>query len=737
MIPEEFKTQTFMTRDQWEKGGLSYGLEMQKEGGISLYYSPTFVKWIQEANGILYPVALAVDECGLVYFIDTDTDDRIRKVYCYDPATQMLEQITYIGGCDLTKGDKPDLEPDPSPARMIMDELTIWVIDIEKHRILAFSRENYQVKYILDGHEVNMEMPVDITINENGNLCILGKMLINVIDKNKNSIPNYQIFTYDVNNRSFIQGFGGDYLKKPVGLAAGKDNTLYVIDRMHNGFFRFNEQGECSKIGDFSTIPDVGNMKPFLITIDKKGSIFVVFENELVCQFDPDGSYTGTITLPDSIGEITGIAVDPKGRLYISSTNGIVLLTTQQSFTKEKRYYYSRTLESGIEKCQWHRLSLKADLPPETLVEVYYYSSDDQELQQSIDEILYDKLKSTQEKARDIDNKISKWHGPEPWNISEKKNGSKNNNLNMLFKEGAGRYLWLKIALSTFNEKATPAISQMRVFYPRISYLRYLPAIYQEDKTSREFLERFLSIFETVLYDLETDISQVFNYFDPDTVPQEFLTWLASWLNLALDENWPEDKKRYFIQQAFALYKIKGTPGGIKELIRIYTDTEPLIIEYSNAIKPMVLTEKGKFKLGINSILLKAPVRGFRLGDDSILGRTALHDTWQSDENPFLLMAHRFIVILNFSEEKLARIEKGVKQILDDEKPAHTTYTLRAVQDKGLGIGTYVGITKISDYRPIYIGINAAIGYNIAVMKGEQGSRLDRSSRLCEYTKIS
>ncbi len=100
-------------------------------------------------------------------------------------------------------------------------------------------------------------------------------------------------------------------------------------------------------------------------------------------------------------------------------------------------------------------------------------------------------------------------------------------------------------------------------------------------------------------------------------------------------------------------------------------------------------------------------------------------------------MAHRFIVILNFSEEKLARIEKGVKQILDDEKPAHTTYTLRAVQDKGLGIGTYVGITKISDYRPIYIGINAAIGYNIAVMKGEQGSRLDRSSRLCEYTKIS
>jgi len=734
MIPEEFKTQIFMTRDQWEKGGLSYGLEMPKEGGISLYYSPTFVKWIQEVNGILYPVALAVDECGLVYFIDADTDASIRKLYCYDPATQMLEQITYIGGCDLTKGDKPD----PSPARMITDELTIWVMDIEKHRIMAFSRENYQVKYILDSHEVNMEMPVDITLNENGNLCILGRMLNNVIYENRNPVPKYQIFTYDVNNRSFIQGFGGDHLKKPIGLAAGKDNTLYVIDRNYNKFLRFNEQGECSWIGDFGTIPGVGDMKPSLITIDKKGSIFVVFENELVCQFDPEGSYTGTITLPDSIGEITGIAVDPKGSLYISSTNGIVHFSMQQSFTKEKRYYYSKTLDSGIDKCQWHRLGLKADLPPETLLQVCYYSSGDHELQKSIDKILSDKSKSTEEKAKYIDNKISKWHESEPWNISGKKNGSNNNNnLNMLFKEGAGRYLWLKIALSTFNEKAAPAITQMRVFYPRISYLRYLPAIYQEDQTSSEFLERFLSIYETVLYDLETDISQVYEYFDPDTVPQEFLTWLASWLNLALDENWPEDKKRYFIRRAFALYKIKGTPGGIKELIRIYTDTEPLIIEYSNAIKPMVLTEKGMPGLGINSILLQTPVRGFRLGDDSILGRTALRDTVQSDEDPFLLMAHRFMVILDLSEEKLARLEKGLKQILDDEKPAHTTYTLRAVKDRGLGIGTYVGKTRVTDYSPIYIGVNAAIGYNIAVIKGEQGSRLDRNSRLCEYTEIT
>ncbi|MBE9592207.1 MAG: phage tail protein I, partial [Proteobacteria bacterium] len=157
--------------------------------------------------------------------------------------------------------------------------------------------------------------------------------------------------------------------------------------------------------------------------------------------------------------------------------------------------------------------------------------------------------------------------------------------------------------------------------YPRSSYLRYLPAVYQEHLGSKEFLERFLSIFETVFYDLETEISQVFKHFDADTVPQEFLAWLASWLNLALEEEWPEEKKREFIQQASLLYKRKGTPDGIRKFIEIYTGKTPIILEHLRMVKPMILSGKGIFRLGINSILIQTPVRGFRLGDDSILGR--------------------------------------------------------------------------------------------------------------------
>jgi phage tail-like protein len=344
-------------------------------------------------------------------------------------------------------------------------------------------------------------------------------------------------------------------------------------------------------------------------------------------------------------------------------------------------------------------------------------------LKDKIDQILCDPSKSTQEKAHSIDNEIGIWIGPEE------------NPKDMLFRKKTGRYLWLKLALSTFDEKARPVVTEMRVYYPRTSYLRYLPAVYQEDPISSEFLERFLSIFETAFYGLETEISSVFKYFDPDTTPESFLTWLASWLNLGLEEDWPEDKKREFIRKASELYKLKGTPIGLQKLIKIYTGKTPLIIEYSKIGKPVVLG--GHFRLGVNSLIIQAPVRGFRLGDDSILGRVALRDTVQLPEDTFLQIAHRFTIILDLTAEEFSVYEKGLMRILDEEKPAHTIYNLRVMKEMRVGIGTYVGIgTKVADYEPIRLGLNAALGSNIVVMSGEQGGRVEQHSILNKDTEM-
>jgi len=307
----------------------------------------------------------------------------------------------------------------------------------------------------------------------------------------------------------------------------------------------------------------------------------------------------------------------------------------------------------------------------------------------------------------------------------------------MLFREGKGRYLWLKIGLLTFDEKAGPELTRMKILYPANSYLRYLPAIYQEDPVSSEFLERFLSIFETVLYDLESDIGNVSDYFDPDIVPAGFLAWLASWLNLAVEEDWTDDKKRYFIKRAPVLYKQKGTRAGIEELVRLYTGKRPVILEHSRIGKPMVINKDGSFILGINSLLLKTPVRGFRLGDDSIIGQVALRDIdiVQLQEELFLELAYRFTVIINLSAEELKRYEKGLKQILDNEKPAHTMYRIQTGGEDGSDL--FVGIsTQIADYGPIQLGDTYTIGSGIIVSNEEKGGKLDRNSRLNKDTDL-
>ncbi len=720
MIPEEFKTQIFKTQNQWDSG-LTYRLEKLEGGGITLYSTPTFDRWIQEPGWMKNPGALAVDECGQVYILDGDTC----KLYRYDPEGGRTEHIPYIGGCGSDPGKFKN------PGRIIFDTFTIWVLDAGNRRVQAFSREDYQIKYIIE----NLKEPVDIGLDEQGYLY--------VIDDKGNHV--FKILKFDVNGQIVKNTFEDSCLKDPAALAIGRESTLYVIDRKHKGFIRFTDEtctvplGDFSKIFKYGVVP--GGFKPSDLSIDRKGNIFVV-ESGIgrIHQFDLEGNFIGTITIPKLSGPIRGIAVDVRGNLYAGGDKGIASLITRRKYTKEIGVYYSKTMDSGIQDCQWHRLAMDAEIPQRSVLEISFYSSDDEELKKTIDELLSDSRKTIRQKVSSMEDEIP-WIGPERYYSSDDPRATdgahEQKRRDMLLKGKSGRYLWLKITLLTFDENVRPAISQMRVFYPRSSYLRYLPAIYQEDPKSKEFLERFLSLFETVFYDLETEISHVFKYFDPETSPQNFLTWLASWMKIALEEDWPEDKKRKFIQEASSLYKLKGTPSGIEKLIEIYTGKKPLIQELSRIGKPMVLIGTGAFKLGLNSLLIETPVRGFRLGDDSILGRTALRDVVQSPGDPFLPLAHRFIVILDLSTD--VSYAKGVERILNDQKPAHTTYTLRGLNETKVGMSMYVGInTRVGDYRPICIEKDhdsaiyrdSTVGSSIIVTGERQGSRVGRRSRL-------
>jgi phage tail-like protein len=687
-MTEEFKYQVFKTVEQWSSG-LLYRVDMLESGGIALYSTPAFRHWVEAAEGIAVPGALAVDECGQVYIID----NQACRIHMYDPGTNILQQLPCVGLCDAESGEPANLK------KIIIHGFTIWILDTENKNIKGFSRENFQIKYIID----NLKEPVDFGVDSEGCLYVAGR-------------DSKEIFKY-TGRGELVPKFGQSVLQEPVSLAVGKDNTIYVIDRDAVGFHTFTNQGEYTGlIGEFSSIP--GTFQDPAIAIDKEGNIYVSDSSTgMIHQFDPDGSFIGTFSIPGVSKDILGIGIDPRGNLYVSTPRGIGFFSKQQAYSKENGIYYSKTLDSGIKGCQWHRLKLDMDLPPRTAVDVYYYPTDDTALKDAVESCLSDEKKSTQERAGCIDDLIE-WKGP----------GPEKNPQDMLFQEGTGRYLWLKLELSTFEEMVRPSVTGMRVYYPRISYLRYLPAIYQEDPVSKEFLERFLSIFESQFYDLEIDISQIFKYLDPGTTPASFLKWLGSWLNLALEEDWEEDKKRALIKEAVSLYKQKGTPRGLARLIEIYTGSAPIIIEHARATKPMILSKQTR--LGIDTMITRTPIRGFRLGDDSILGRTALWHKVMSREDPFLPMVHRFTVILNLSGQEYNYFREGVIRILDEEKPAHTMYQLRSTSE--LGGSTYVGInTNVSDDRSGPLGEDSTLGTGFIVFdKDEPGGKVERRSRI-------
>jgi phage tail-like protein len=168
---------------------------------------------------------------------------------------------------------------------------------------------------------------------------------------------------------------------------------------------------------------------------------------------------------------------------------------------------------------------------------------------------------------------------------------------------------------------------------PVSSYLQYLPGLYQSDP----FIGRFLLIFESILGPIEQTIDQLANYLDPRVMPVEQLEWIASWVSLELDENWPIERRRELVFWAVRLYRWRGTRRGLREHLRLYTGYAPLIVENDD---------------------------GLRLGHDGTLG-----------EHATLSAPRRYWLNVTVRADAPDQVDpRVIRQIIEFQKPAHVGY---------------------------------------------------------------
>jgi len=139
----------------------------------------------------------------------------------------------------------------------------------------------------------------------------------------------------------------------------------------------------------------------------------------------------------------------------------------------------------------------------------------------------------------------------------------------VLLSAATGRYLTVRLKL-VGSPTVSPRVSSLSAFWPRQSYLQYLPELYQDDAGSAAFLEQFLSVFGTAFTGIEREIETVTQYLDPAAAPSETLPWLASWIGADAPVDWPTAATRELVASAPQHYRKRGTRDGLRERLALY-----------------------------------------------------------------------------------------------------------------------------------------------------------------------
>jgi phage tail-like protein len=561
---------------------------------------------------------------------------------------------------------------------------------------------------------------------------------------------------------------------EPWDVAVAADGRILIADYA-NGVIHFLRPDGCwlgATDGSASNQPAL--RKPTRIAVDRKGRIYIVQEGATsVVVLDGDGKFLGSV---DSPAEIEGrfapaaVAVDVDGNLCLSDcltrkiyfyqpigdgewqsatccgsaeafaeslvfnrAGALVLAGGSQSACQmepaaaypRSGQYIAGPLDSSIYQCVWHSVALQARVPQSATVRVDTFTS---ESAKSIDEVL--SLPDSR------------------WATAQTDTGSAGDNWDCLVLSPPGRYLWLRLTL-TGDGAETPEIDEAYVAFPRVSSLQYLPAVYRQDAVSADFLDRFLSIFDTLRATIGDRVAEMARYFDPLAAPanpknvlgSDFLSYLASWIGLTLDSNWPVRRRRALVKNAHKLYRLRGTPQGLKLAIELCTGVKPSILEMFRLRRWLILDQS---TLGDCATLFGADtMKRLHIGENSQVGRFQLIDYGDPKLDLFNQYANKFLVVVprwpGAGEAELANLQK----IVALAQPAHTVATVQWAEPRfRIGIQSFVGVdTMIADYPLGVVEGQGTLGYDTVLGTPGQAAtppmRVGRESTIGTSTRLN
>ncbi|NVB81633.1 MAG: PASTA domain-containing protein [Kofleriaceae bacterium] len=230
--------------------------------------------------------------------------------------------------------------------------------------------------------------------------------------------------------------------------------------------------------------------------------------------------------------------------------------------------------------------------------------------------------------------------------------------------------------------------TEVTIWVARRGYLEHLPAIYRRsDAVGRNLVRELCFVFEHMFDSVEQNLTDGWRFYDPHVAPPEFLEWLSKWTAFTTDLDWPEEQRRALIKRAVDLYRIRGTRKGLALFLKLFTGHEPDIEEN------------------------KWPFKGFRVeGEGAEQGARIALDTVIL---PPVDVAHCFVVTMPIKfEDVTTEMVIRIHQIIQLEKPAHTHYYLKFLEEKGE--------TELREFFAIGLRSGIGIGAEVVQESGEE-----------------
>ncbi len=651
---------------------------------------------------------------------------------------ELTEEGLRLGRRELYRpGDFILDDPDLDLRDVAADECdTLYIIDRKSLSILTYHRNFEKLRFPVYKPGVLAPVirnPEGIAVDENA-VYIIGSFEFSVGGRKKGLVA---LGKKDLKVLwTVLNGPDGSILTDLTDLDTDSAGNLYVLEKGRHRVLKLSHsRGKRA----FSEIGRSELSRPENIYVDADGMLHVFDSKSGYLIFRKDGTVEKREITPSTQEIISKRrAQDSRKNMYLIDETGKKLrfleYIVENSPDPEGVFrgtYLSKPIDSQTRKTRWYRFLLEGSFPRGTKVEFRYHISE---------EVLEEnELKELPE---------SEWEEGLPGSSAVQGEEKRD----ALFRtEREGRYLWFRITL-TGTEKFSPEVSSVTVFFPKVSYLDYLPSVYREDPANRDFLDRFLAIFESLFFETDFEIDHLGSYLDAAGTPPEFLDWLGSWVAVSQGKakhgdrkKVPEAKQREFISRAVPMYRERGTREGLENFIFLHTGKKPIIVEnipagcikenqdQKNRIlkgneKQKNESQKGNEKQDKNQdhenenqkgnetseqnkyLFFPPEAARVKLPAGKGTGRreVSLHDVLFGSEK------FSFFVFFN---EALAETElELIRNIVEEEKPAHTTCKIKVLEPWFCLDGhTYLGENTQLKRPEFLLGKHSVLGWDTAL----------------------